>query len=185
MEDKIINYISETPENTNPAVLHTLLGDLNKQPDWNQNDKTAPDYVKNRPFYEETSEVVMLPETSFEMINEGGIAGALLSESFPYEFEVGKEYIVTLDGVAKTYTAVDEDGSAVVIIRLSQGLSNSLVLFKPNDTKLILTTSDVSLLGTHTIKISEGMTTTHKIDSKYIDRGSLGIEPLVLYKKQM
>lgn len=31
MEDKIINYISETPENTNPAVLHTLLGDL-KEP---------------------------------------------------------------------------------------------------------------------------------------------------------
>lgn len=28
MEDKIINYISETPENTNPAVLHILLGDL-------------------------------------------------------------------------------------------------------------------------------------------------------------
>ena len=138
--------------------------------------------------YEETTEVVMLPETSFEIIsfeiiNEGGIAGVLLSESFPYEFEVGKEYIVTLDGVAKTYTAVDEEG--VGIIRLSQGLSNSLVLFKPNDTKVILTTSDVSLLGTHTIKISEGMATTHKIDSKYIDRGSLGIEPLVLYKKQM
>ena len=31
LEDKIINYISETPENTNPAVLATLLGDLNKQ----------------------------------------------------------------------------------------------------------------------------------------------------------
>lgn len=28
MEDKIIDYISETPENTNPAVLHTLLKDL-------------------------------------------------------------------------------------------------------------------------------------------------------------
>ena len=22
-----------------------------KNPDWNQNDETAPDYVKNRPFY--------------------------------------------------------------------------------------------------------------------------------------
>ena len=31
MENKIINYISETPENTNTAVLATLLGDLNKQ----------------------------------------------------------------------------------------------------------------------------------------------------------
>lgn len=33
MVDKIINYISETPENTNPAILTTLLGDLNKQSD--------------------------------------------------------------------------------------------------------------------------------------------------------
>lgn len=29
--DKIINYVKHTPENTNPAVLATLLGDLNKQ----------------------------------------------------------------------------------------------------------------------------------------------------------
>ena len=29
--DKIINYISKTSENTNPAVLNTLLEDLNKQ----------------------------------------------------------------------------------------------------------------------------------------------------------
>ena len=26
-------------------------GGTNAQPNWNQNDETAPDYVKNRPFY--------------------------------------------------------------------------------------------------------------------------------------
>lgn len=30
------------------------------QPDWNQNDETAPDYVKNRPFYVEERESVIL-----------------------------------------------------------------------------------------------------------------------------
>ena len=28
MEDKIIDYVTQTPENTNPAVLNTLLKDL-------------------------------------------------------------------------------------------------------------------------------------------------------------
>lgn len=28
MENKIIDYVTQTPENTNPSVLNTLLGDL-------------------------------------------------------------------------------------------------------------------------------------------------------------
>ena len=31
MKDKIIDYVTQTPENTNPAVLNTLLKDL-KEP---------------------------------------------------------------------------------------------------------------------------------------------------------
>ena len=48
LENKIIDYINQTPENTNPSVLATLLSGLNKQSDWNQNDTEQPDYVKNR-----------------------------------------------------------------------------------------------------------------------------------------
>ena len=48
MENKIINYINQTPENTNQSVLATLLSGLNEQSDWNQNDTEQPDYVKNR-----------------------------------------------------------------------------------------------------------------------------------------
>lgn len=54
-KDDIIKYALHTPENTNPSVLGGLLSDLQEgksiQPDWNQNDETAADYVKNRPFY--------------------------------------------------------------------------------------------------------------------------------------
>lgn len=42
------------------------------QPDWNQNDETAPDYVKNRPFYEETKEVWNYDE-AVELSNWSGI----------------------------------------------------------------------------------------------------------------
>lgn len=54
-KEDIIKYVQHTPENTNPSVLGGLLSDLQEgksiQPDWNQNDETAADYVKNRPFY--------------------------------------------------------------------------------------------------------------------------------------
>lgn len=55
-KEDIIKYVQHTPENTNPSVLGGLLSDLQEgksiQPDWNQNDETAADYVKNRPFYD-------------------------------------------------------------------------------------------------------------------------------------
>lgn len=187
MEDKIIDYLSQTPENTNPAVLHTLLGDLNKQPDWNQNDSTAADYIKNRPFYEEITEVVMLPETSFECVVEGGNIGALLSTSFPYTFEIGKEYTVTLDGVTNTCTSSLFEGEVVAITNTSLEelvKGNGYACFAVDNALSLLSFSS-SLLGTHTIKIGYPTTITHKVDSKYIDSGSLGLEPLILYTKQM
>ena len=55
-KEDIIKYVQHTPENTNPSVLGGLLSDLQEgksiQSDWNQNDSTATDYIKNRPFYE-------------------------------------------------------------------------------------------------------------------------------------
>lgn len=55
-KEDIIKYVQHTPENTNPSVLGGLLSDLQEgksiQSDWNQNDETAADYIKNRPFYE-------------------------------------------------------------------------------------------------------------------------------------
>lgn len=48
----IVNYVMNTPHNINPAILNQKLGEMEVQPDWNQNDPTALDYIKNRPFYE-------------------------------------------------------------------------------------------------------------------------------------
>lgn len=64
-KDDIIKYVQHTPENTNPSVLGGLLSDLQEgksiQPDWNQNDETAADYVKNRPFYDSPLMSVLFP----------------------------------------------------------------------------------------------------------------------------
>ena len=54
-DEKIIEYVMDSPENTNPSVLDSMLKSNKVQPDWEQNDETAPDYIKNRPFYINTS----------------------------------------------------------------------------------------------------------------------------------
>ena len=61
----IIDYVIHTLHNTNPTILKQKLNeqDFENRSDWNQNDSTAPDYVKNRPFYEtDDGEVVKIPE---------------------------------------------------------------------------------------------------------------------------
>ena len=41
------------------------------QPDWNQNDATKPDYIKNRPFYETTTS--LFPDTTFKFNEQGSL----------------------------------------------------------------------------------------------------------------
>ena len=82
-----------------PSKIHKLdpkyLPDTDVQPDWNQNDVSAPDYVKNRPFYaEDPVETVLLEERVV------GFANGCSSQSFV--FTVSSEDInhikVTWDG---------------------------------------------------------------------------------------
>lgn len=49
----VIDYVMETPHNTNRAVLEglvdTAVEESQVQADWNQNDTSASDYIKNKP----------------------------------------------------------------------------------------------------------------------------------------
>lgn len=49
----VIDYVMETPHNTNRAVLEglvdTAVEESQVQADWNQNDPEAKDYIKNKP----------------------------------------------------------------------------------------------------------------------------------------
>ena len=66
-------------------------------PDWNQNDSTAPDYVKNRPFYT-TPAVKNLVNGTFNFAYNSSI-GFYASSDITIELSEGKTYKVTLDGV--------------------------------------------------------------------------------------
>ena len=66
------------------------------QPDWNQNDDTQPDYVKNRPFYIGTRNVTV------ENVKEEEL------NHFPV-FAVGDTVTVNVDGVEHSLVAFDDD----------------------------------------------------------------------------
>lgn len=98
-DEKIIEYVMNSPENTNPSVLGSMLKSKGSkiQSDWNQNDSTAADYVKNRPFYTgDPVEMVWLEETTAEFTTDNDVI-----YQTPLNFELLKEgqtYSVSWDG---------------------------------------------------------------------------------------
>lgn len=73
------------------------LPDSQKQADWNQNDATAPDYIKNKPFYAAGDGRVVLvnEQANAEDIMDEGIGCASLKSV--EALEVGKKYTVVMD----------------------------------------------------------------------------------------
>lgn len=109
---EIVDYVINTPNNTNPVILKQMLKDIAgsgnlqldttlsiagkaadakavgdaisklsggkvAQPDWNQNDPTAPDYMKNRPFYKtDSTETIVLENEEF--VFDGAMSGLIV-----------------------------------------------------------------------------------------------------------
>lgn len=91
MENKIINYISQTPENTNPSVLATLLGEL-KVPK-----PLTYDYMPEG-YPSKTVETITLMEEqklSFKYTDNLYIATLPVS----IDLVEGQTYVVTFDGI--------------------------------------------------------------------------------------
>lgn len=83
-------------------------------PDWNQNDETQPDYVKNKPFYLEKTLVVELTKDDFTVSNQDGRIKYMYrstpkldwftsAESIAFEIEIvdtnGRRYTATQDSI--------------------------------------------------------------------------------------
>ena len=82
---------------------------LSIQPDWNQGDQTAPDYVKNRPFYIDGSLAEVLLEKQTLVITEEEFFDTLSEEFAPV---AGSRYSVVFDGETYdcvAYTIIDDN----------------------------------------------------------------------------
>lgn len=84
-------------------------GGLGAQPNWNQNDPTKEDYIKNRTHYIEDPKEVTVAS---------GIAGDYPQREFstPIELEEGKLYTVTVNGVECELTAQYENNMNITYL---------------------------------------------------------------------
>lgn len=140
------------------------------QPDWNQNDETAPDYVKNRPFYTgDLVETVLVEESTASFADTGeGFYGT----EFPSTFEatVGETYKVYWDGTTYECTCVDFSGNNIIgnlsIAGFGSDTGEPFVMEVVNGNGIAIITLDTS--ASHTFSISGFTQEVVKIDEKYL-----------------
>ena len=142
------------------------------QSDWNQNDETQPDYVKNRPFYTgDPVETVLVEESTTSFVDSGhGFYGA----EFPSTFSatVGEIYKVYWDGSAYECTCVAVSESSLLfignlsIMGMGSNTGEPFIMGVHNGEVIIIGTKDTS--ASHTFSISRLVTEVVKIDPKYI-----------------
>lgn len=153
----LIDFIDESMPKEDPKAAQRAIEDEVTQ--------IVKDSFAGGVGYEETTEGVLLPETSFEYVS----GAAIISQSFPYTFEIGKEYTVTFDGETKTYTAINSNGDGVLCnTSLADIATGNGWLIGAGDGGCSFLTRDPSLVGAHTISISGSVHEVHKIDRKFI-----------------
>lgn len=154
---------AEPDESGNVAVeIHAPV-----QPDFSQNDPTAPDYVKNRPFYTgDPVETVLVEESTVSFVESDGLYAA----QFPSTFGVtaGETYTVTWDGTAYkcTYAGGDSLLGNLSIIGEGPDTGEPFIMFVINGEKVQIATADTS--ASHTISIGVDVESVVKIDLKYL-----------------
>lgn len=139
------------------------------QPDWNQNDSTAADYIKNRPFYTgDPSETVFVEESTVSFSGSGGMYSAQIQSNF--EATAGETYKVSWDGA--TYECVCVNfGNSLFIGNLSIAFGGSdtgepFLMGIANGSGIGIYTKDTS--ASHTISISGSIAEITQIPDKYV-----------------
>lgn len=138
-------------------------------PDWNQNDATASDYIKNRPFYTgDLVETVLVEESTVSFADEGGVYGAEVISTFLAT--VGETYKVSWDGTVYESVCADYRAGLFAIGNLSIAGAGADTgepfLIVPNGSSIYIYTADTS--ASHTFSISGLAVEVVKIPDKYI-----------------
>lgn len=138
------------------------------QSDWNQNDSTQPDYVKNRPFYTGNPvETVLVEESTVTFAETDGFYMARFPSTF--EATVGETYKVSWDGTVYECTCVPFNGDHVIgnlsIVSAGSDTGEPFIIGIMNGVAIEIATADTS--ASHTFSIS-GFVSVVKIDAKYL-----------------
>lgn len=146
---------------------------------WNQNDPTADDYIKNRPFYSEGLQETMVFEyevdTDANTATPMDAAGPAIYQIF-FEpttlrsFIVGQKYSVIWNNTSYTCVAKTFEGIAVIgDTGLPSGSANTgepfLVGFSPEGDMGMIATTEA---GKYPVTIATQQEVVHKLDKKYL-----------------
>lgn len=140
------------------------------QSDWNQNDSTATDYIKNRPFYTGDPSDTVLVEESVVSFVEGD--GGLYVSSFPSTFKAtfGETYNVSWDGAVYECACVNFNDVPFIgnlsIVGFGSDTGEPFLIGIRNGSGITIYTKDAS--ASHTISISGLSTEVTQIPDKYI-----------------
>ena len=143
-------------------------------PDWNQNDETAPDYVKNRPFYTGNPvETVLVEESTVSFTSANGMYVAELESTF--SATVGETYKVSWDGTTYECVCVDFNSGIVIgnlsIMGAGSDTGEPFMIGISNGQGIQIVTADTS--ASHTFSISGFVSEVVKIDEKYLPEYSV------------
>ena len=163
-------YVWISSSSTFEKIGSTQIDGSATQPDWNQNDDTRPDYVKNRPFYAgDPVETVLVEETTipFEDTTRGFYAGGFESTFSPI---VGETYKVSWDGTVHECTCEVFNDLPVIgnlsIPGFGSDSGEPFIIVLEDIGTIRIATQNTS--ASHTISISGIVTPVVKIDPKYI-----------------
>ena len=139
------------------------------QSDWNQNDETAADYVKNRPFYTGNPvETVLVEESTVSFATVDGMYMGQLESTF--SATIGETYKVSWDGAAYECTCVSFNGEHAIgnlsIVSAGSDTGEPFIIGIRNGVAIQIVTADTS--ASHTFSISGFVTEVVKIDAKYL-----------------
>lgn len=159
------------------TFYNALLQRLKKhRGNWDQNDPSADDYIKNRPFYtDETKKTVNVPEQEITILSDRSETKLVLPEFI--EFVIGQTYEVKWDNKTYFCVAFDTDGIGAI--------GNQSVLGGGTDTgepfiMMISKAAGIGIvaahesIGTHTVEVSTAKVV--KLDKKYLP--DLGLAPV-------
>lgn len=181
------NYVkyseSQNLTDAQKATARTNIGAISSsdlvQSDWNQNDETAKDYIKNRICYtKDATEIIVLNSTlSFTDISQQDkTVFSYQNTSSSIKFNEGTVYNVNFDSISYSCIAFTNTnipncvilGNLGVVSELSSATNEPFVMVtdsKGSQGLQILT----NLTGTsHSVKITEIHTEIIKLDKKYI-----------------
>ena len=160
--------VNETYDGSSAKKIEIPSGGAHS--DWNQNDSTAADYIKNRPFYTgDPVETVLVEERTVPFTdNNHGLYIAQIQSNFAPT--VGETYKVSWDGTAYECTCVDL-GNLLIIGNLSLAGEGSdtgepFLINIVNGAGIAIATADTS--ASHTFSISRFTQEVVKIDEKYL-----------------